>query len=351
MNRSGFNFQTAPEPSRVPRWLGLGLLLIIALPICVVLGFRANASLRETRTAAELAPKTGRFVATPSGRIFVQEAGPETGPPVLLVHGMAAWSELWRPTMTRLGQLGYRVIAIDLPPFGFSDRGAEGGNTRAALAGRLRDVLEAMSLSRVTIVAHSIGSAPVVETAMRHPERIGALVLVCGALGLVPEGAPAAGPSWLDWFLATPLLRDPVVASTLTNPLATKALFQRLVAKPEAIDAPTVAVLQTPMRLRDSTPAFGRWLRDLVAGDPGALSTGRANYGRVTVPTRLLWGDRDTITPLAQGHELERLIAGAKLTVLPGLGHVPQVEDAAGFQSALEATLREVGAAPESGSP
>lgn len=341
MDRSRFQFQAAPAPRRFP-WLRVLSLLLVALPICALLGFRASAWLREARTAEQLAPATGRFVATPSGRIFIQEAGPKDGPPVLLVHGMAAWSELWRPSLTRLGELGYRVIAIDLPPFGFSDRGGEAGNLRASLAGRLRDLMQAMDLSRVTIVAHSIGSAPVVETAMRHPERIGALVLICGALGLAEENTPPSGPGWLARFLGMPALRDPVVASTLTNPLATKALFQRLVARPEAIDERTVAVLQAPMQLRDSTPAFGRWLRDLVAGDPGALSTHRANYGRITVPTRLIWGERDTITPLAQGSELARLIPGAKLTVLPGLGHVPQVEDGAAFRPVLEAALREV---------
>lgn len=347
MDRFRFQFQTAPPPPRFP-WLRVVLLLLVTLPICALFGFWTSAWLREAQTAEQLAPKTGRFVATPSGRIFVQEAGPSDGPPLLLVHGMAAWSELWRPSLTRLGQLGYRVIAIDLPPFGFSDRGGEGGNTRAALAGRIRDLIEALKLPRVTIVAHSIGSAPVVETAMRHPERIGGLVLICGALGLVEENARPTEPGWFDWFLETPLLRDPIVASTLTNPLATKALFQRLVARPEAIDDRTVAILQTPMRLRDGTPAFGRWLRDLLAGDPEAFSTHRSNYGRVAVPTRLIWGDRDTITPLAQGQELERLIPGAKLTVLPGLGHVPQVEDGAAFRPALEAALSEVAPIPAS---
>lgn len=307
-------------------------------------GFRLAAWLRETRGADELAPASGRFVQTAKGRVFVQEAGPADGPPVMLVHGMAAWSEFWRPTIDRLAALGYRVIAIDLPPFGFSERDPGGDYGRRRQAGRLDSLLAALGHARVTIVAHSIGAAPVVETAMRHPDRIGGLVLICGALGLESGAASqeTRSASWLGTFLDTPLLRDPVIAATLTNPLATGALFRRLVAKPEAIDAKAVAVLQAPMRLAGSTSAFGGWLRTLFAGDPDALGTRRENYARLAVPVRLIWGDRDTITPLDRAREAQRLFAGSKLAVLPGIGHVPQIEDAGAFHHALEAALRDL---------
>ena len=76
---------------------------------------------------------------TRSGGVFVQEKGPADGIPVVLFHGTAAWSELWRRTSDALAAAGFRVIALDLPPFGFSDR--PGSYTRQDQAARINDVL------------------------------------------------------------------------------------------------------------------------------------------------------------------------------------------------------------------
>jgi pimeloyl-ACP methyl ester carboxylesterase len=70
------------------------------------------------------------------------------------------------------------------------------------------------------------------------------------------------------------------------------------------------------------------------------MSAAREAYGRIAARTAILWGDKDDITPLAQGDDLKSLIAGATLTVLPGLGHIPQIEDPQVFNNALIAALR-----------
>ena len=98
------------------------LCLVLLLIIAAVIAFRLAASLRETASRADLAPSSGHWVATRSGDVFIQEKGPPTGVPVVLFHGTAAWSELWRRTIDALASAGYHVIALDLPPFGFSDR-------------------------------------------------------------------------------------------------------------------------------------------------------------------------------------------------------------------------------------
>src|SRR5882762_4020423 len=107
--------------SKLLRWsvrfvLGLLLVLVVALA-----GFRLAAALRETASREELAPAAGRLVQTRSGGVFVQEKGPSDGIPVVLFHGTAAWSELWRHTSDVVAAAGFHVIAVDQPPFGFSD--------------------------------------------------------------------------------------------------------------------------------------------------------------------------------------------------------------------------------------
>ena len=98
------------------------ILWVIALAILVIAAYRVAADQRERMTADQLLPPNGRFVETAHGRIHALEAGPEDGPPVLLIHGSVGWAGLWAPTMDHLAAEGYRVIAIDLPPMGLSDR-------------------------------------------------------------------------------------------------------------------------------------------------------------------------------------------------------------------------------------
>jgi hypothetical protein len=112
--------------ARLVRLLGIGSLVLIAAVGSVLVAFRIAAALRETYTSEAIAPPAGRFVATRSGRVFVLDEGPRDGTPILLIHGTAAWSEFWRGTIDHLVAHRYRVVAIDLPPFGFSDRAGDG---------------------------------------------------------------------------------------------------------------------------------------------------------------------------------------------------------------------------------
>src|SRR5262245_4895126 len=123
----------APRPATAPRsWqhavrrglrlVGMALCAVLLIAGAAVAFFRLQADWRETMTPAEAAPPSGRLVRAADIAVYVQEAGPATGHPVLLLHGTGAWSEIWRETMTALATAGYRAIAIDIPPFGFSEK-------------------------------------------------------------------------------------------------------------------------------------------------------------------------------------------------------------------------------------
>ena len=68
----------------------------------------------------------------------------------------------------------------------------------------------------------------------------------------------------------------------------------------------------------------------------------RARYAIIKVKTHLLWGDKDTLTPLAQAIDLHSLMPGSELTVIPDIGHIPQIEDPANFAPLLTNALRSV---------
>lgn len=313
--------------SRILRWSTTTLFVLVLLIVLAIAGFRLTAAMRETGMRRELAPPTGHLVPTNSGGVFVQEKGPAEGIPVVLFHGTAAWSELWRRTTDALAAAGFHVIALDLPPFGFSDR--PGGYTRQEQAARVNDVLGQLRAAPAIIVGHSFGAGAATELVMRHPERARALVLVDAALGLT--GPPSDPPSVLQlrW------LRETLVSLTITNPLATKLLLQSLIEKKERALPEYIEILQRPTRLRNSTSDIADWLYYFVGGDRSAASADRNGYARLKLPVAILWGDKDTVTPVTQARDLQTLLSQATLTWLPGLGHIPQIEDPDVFNDAL----------------
>jgi pimeloyl-ACP methyl ester carboxylesterase len=313
--------------AKILRWSTKTLLVLLLLAAAVIAAFRLAASLRETGIRAELAPPTGQLFATGSGRVFVQDKGPANGIPVVLFHGTAAWSELWRHSIDALVAAGFRVIALDLPPFGFSDR--PGSYTRYDQAARVNDVLGQLRTAPAIIVGHSFGAGAATEFVMRYPERARALVLVDAALGLT---GPASDP---PLFLRPKWIREILVSLTITNPLATRTLLKSLIEKKQRALPEYVEILQRPTGLRDSTPDIADWLYYFVGADSSAWSADRAAYPRLKLPVAMLWGDNDSVTPPGQARDLQTLLPQAALTLLPGLGHIPQIEDPDAFNDAL----------------
>jgi pimeloyl-ACP methyl ester carboxylesterase len=313
--------------ANILRWSTKALLVLLLSAVAVIAAFRLAAALRETGARSELAPSTGHLVSTSSGSMFVQEKGPANGVPVILFHGTAAWSELWRRSIDALASAGFRVIALDLPPFGFSDR--PGSHARRDQAARVNDVLGQLPAAPAIIVGHSFGAGAATEFVMRYPERARALVVVDAALGLTEA---ASDPPLL---LQPQWIREVLVSLTITNPLATKTLLKSLIEKKERGLAEYVEILQRPTTLRGSTPDIADWLYYFVGADRTAESADRAAYARVKLPAAILWGDKDSVTPVAQARDLQTLLPQAELTLLPGLGHIPQIEDPDAFNDAL----------------
>ena len=114
--------------------------------------------------------------------------------PVVLIHGTAAWSELWRATIDALAAAGFHVIALDLPPFGFSDR--PGDYTRERQAARIDGVLDQLGVAPAIIVGHSFGAGAATRICDAHSEadaragagRCGARIdFAAGGCAVVPQ--------------------------------------------------------------------------------------------------------------------------------------------------------------------
>jgi pimeloyl-ACP methyl ester carboxylesterase len=130
-------------------------------------------------------------------------------------------------------------------------------------------------------------------------------------------------------------IREILVSLTITNPLATKTLLQSLIEKKERALPEYVAILQRPTTQPNTTPDIADWLYYFAGSDRSAASADRGSYGLLKQPVAILWGDADTVTPVAQARDLQTLLPQAALTLLPGLGHIPQIEDPDLFNDAL----------------
>ena len=344
---------------RLFRWAAYSLGVLLLVVALVLTGFRIAADRRETLSRFDAAPKTGRFVRAADVHLFVQEDGPPDGTPVVLIHGTGAWSEIWRGTMRSLAGAGYRAVAVDMPPFGYSSLPADADYRDEAQARRIIGLLDALRFERATLVGHSFGGRPTMQATFMAPQRVERLVLVDAALDLVRgcldaeargchtvvrdsfPASEASGPWLARAALRVPALSEAVVSATLSNPGLTGWLLSKLVARRDAAVTPDrVAMLQRPFTLQGWTPGLARWFVPFVTTRTSSMATDRSRYPELRMPVMVLWGARDSLTPMAQGTDIARLIPNAHWEVLPSAGHIPAIEDPASFDAALLEFLR-----------
>jgi pimeloyl-ACP methyl ester carboxylesterase len=308
------------------------ILLIVVLIAAILVVFRALAFFRESESATTLSPPNGHFVQTSFGPVHFSQWGSATSPVVVMTHGMAAWGGLWTETAEHLSAHGFRVIAFDQAPFGFSDATNEDFSLFSE-ASRIGQALSSLGIHDAKLVGHSFGGGVAIETALQFPQLFNGMVLVCPVTKLGnSDGAQKASAPWL---LRQTWMTEFLVSATITNPLMTKFLLQKFMAKKDMATAEEIRILQMPMRRRGNTHAMAIWLRQFFESDKNAL-TARADAGRaLKMPVSFIWGAEDQVVSLQEADRLKTLVQSYRLDVLPAIGHMPQLEAPDAFQTLL----------------
>lgn len=322
------------------------LVAAVALLACVIALAAAvfawiaidKAKARQTEDRAASSPKGGEFAYADDASIFVQHAGKPDAPAVIFIHGTGSWSETWRASMNAVAKLGYHAVALDLPPFGYSIPPLTPDYSKPRQAARLLAALDSLGIHRAVFVAHSFGAAPVMEALMAQSERASALVLVDAALGLDSPQTNGSDNA-LQRLLRKAWLARPLSAAFLTNPDYTETLIKNFITEKDKATPEWIRLYQQPLSLAGSHENIAAWLPELVSSRGIARSDNPAEYARLPYPVTLIWGETDTITPLSQALHLQRRIPKARLIRIPKAGHIPQIEEPALFQSALETAL------------
>jgi non-heme chloroperoxidase len=274
------------------------------------------------------------------GTIHVVSVG--SGAPIVLSHGVTLSVRTWVRQLETLPAQGFHVVAFDHRGHGGSALGDTGFSVDN-LGDDIRSLLERLDLRDALLVGHSMGGIAIQSFLLRHPEvaaeRVKGIVLL-STLARVPlSGARAAGLRSLIDRLGE-LLPDStrVWASPNVGFLLARLGFGRD-PKPSHVELVRQMMLECAADTRRESPRALLGL-DLTARLP-----------EVRIPTLVIGGSADVITPPAESRRLAALIPGARLEMVPGGGHMLMLERAALVDRLITDFAHEVGAVAAAADP
>jgi pimeloyl-ACP methyl ester carboxylesterase len=256
-----------------------------------------------------------RFIDLPGGlHVHYQDDGDSRLPTLVLLHGYGDSYTSWEGWVQQL-KTGFHLLSVDFPGHGLT-RAPEG----YPLSGDgLADFVDAfaaqLSLPQFAVAGNSMGGGVAWQLALRHPQRINALILVDSA-GF-PNEKPPAVP------LAFKILKFPLGRALLRNidnrPLINEGLrtdvFDKALITPALVDR--WAEFQRAPGHRAILMSVN--MSSLMSASPEVLRS-------INVPTLILHGENDVLVEPASAGKFAAAIPGAKVLIYPNVGHLPQIE-------------------------
>ncbi|MGW0434798.1 alpha/beta fold hydrolase [Micromonospora sp. NPDC003197] len=238
------------------------------------------------------------------------------GEPLVLVHGIGGNWQVWLPVLHRLATRR-EVILIDLPGYGASSRSELGlASGVGPLADATARFLDGLRIETAHLAGNSMGGWVALELAKRGRARTVTAFSPAGFYG-------DAGAAYLRLSLRTSAwvarTLAPTADRTLDSGLWRTALYAQAMGRSWQLPSGAAATI---LRAVAGSPSFDA---DLVA-----ITGERFECDRVIrVPVTIAWGRRDRLLPPWQGRRAVRMIPGARLVLLPGVGHIPTYDDPA----------------------
>jgi pimeloyl-ACP methyl ester carboxylesterase len=302
------------------RWLrriGLGLAALVVLVTLASFAYNAATAGRDVSATKLYA---GPFVRV-DGTLLAYRRWGTHGAPIVLVGGFIEPSWVWRRVGPLLAER-HRVYALDLPPFGFSQR--RGPYTLAHWV-QLVDGFDArLRLERPLLVGHSLGAAVVASIGANEPRRTRGIVLLDG--DALPGGG---GPGWLSNLLLPPWYTSAYRIVTGSDWIFRRGLRGAWGRGHPPLTESFIDEWQQPFRVSGTAAAFKSMLRYGIQG----VST--ATLRRVRVPRLVVWGADDTVDSVSAGRRSARLLH-ARFVPVPGAGHLSMLAAPGGVARAIE---------------
>jgi len=258
-----------------------------------------------------------RRVSTTLGRLGVTEQGDGDATPILFLHGVGSDRTVWAPQLAHFGATR-RAVAFDFPGYGQSEPITEDAD-RDDVARWFAAGLEALGIERAHICGLSLGGVMAIAMHAVEPERCASLI-IANSFARHPDG---------------------------------QAIYDRSVAASRELGLRALAEQRAPLLLAATTPEPVRRqvVETMAAIDPAAYRTAaRAVWladqsdrvRRIEVPTLVLVGSGDPVTPPALSRQLAELVPGASYVELAGASHLSNLDQPAAFNLEVERFLSEV---------
>lgn len=318
--------------------IGTGLGTAYVLQRSLAKRWRAGA---DELTAAGLSMPSDiehHFVTTgDGGRIHVVETG--EGSTIVLIHGITLGVAVWARQFRELSGT-HRVMAVDLRGHGQSI-GGSGGYSFERLADDLVAVFEHLDVTDAIVVGHSMGGMVLQVAAIRRREalhgHVAGIVLLATDAGPAipgpvgrPMGIAAARVAWRAARFAERRGKGVYPRSDL----ATWGARVNFGAHPRAADIELVRSISSAVAPRAMAELLGPLLEFDV----------RIDLGKIDLPTLVVVGSRDVITPARRSRDVAARIPGARLEVLAGCGHLVMLERPDVLDALLESFSAELSA-------
>lgn len=253
----------------------------------------------------------GQIVEVNGTRLYCEMAGDDDAPAVVFIHGFSLDTRMWDEQVAALAER-YRVVRYDLRGFGRS--AIPGAGVHYQHHADLEALLDRFDIGQAVIVGLSLGGAVALDFVLQHPERVRALVLAASVLPGYPT-PDLAELSRVVWR-----------AGKGGGAAEAKALWVECPLFETINEQPSVRA-----RFREMVADYSGW--GWTDSDPGTWAEPNcaARLEEISVPALIVIGERDIAGMRGNADELARRIPSAELTVLPGVGHLPNMEDPATF--------------------
>ena len=257
-----------------------------------------------------------QFVTVDGIHIHYQEFGDAANPPIVLIHGYTASLFVWHKVAPMLADAGFRVVAMDLVGFGYSEKPRWFEYTIAAQARMVSGLMQRLGIGRATVMGSSYGGAVAMTLALDYPASVEKLVLIDAVCN--------------DELLRHPILRlvsMPAVGEAITPFIVdSRLMLKRRMRKTlsssnyDLITKDRIANVMRPLKAADAHHSL------LATSRNWRACRLEQDANLIDQPTLIIWGEDDNVVGIHNGHKLHDSILHSRFVVLRNCGHVPAEE-------------------------
>jgi len=285
----------------------LGLFVLVVLVVLVTLAALVFDLATNGSEQQASALYRGPFVRVDRTTLAYRSWGRQ-GSPVVLLGGAAEPSWVWHDVGPLVARAGHRVFALDLPPFGYSQR--RGPFTMTHWLQLVRGFERRLHIVRPVLVGHSLGAGVAAAAGVARPHQVAGVVLLDGdALAF------GGNHAWVAALLVYPYYTAVYRLVTGSDWIVRRVLRNAWGPKPAPTGHATLVQFERPFRVQGTDSA----LRQLFAGGIPGLTLRR--LARLRVPRAVIWGAEDNVDSLASGRSTAAALH-TNLQTVPRAGHL-----------------------------